>query len=1306
MERNLALPTWTSNVVIALMLSLLPLWSVTGPAQPALGATTTCLSSDFASDSGDGTSWEEAFKIANRDHLFQLNYCTTSTYDNTFFELVSDIDLKSPDPSATWSPIGLIRNADPFSADSIFFGNLNGNGFEISNIDVDIRSGNTTRPPLAVNSSRNGGLFRTLQSAQISNIRLSGSAYADYNVGLLAGQSNNNNLFSNIVVQADVRSLFQNAGAVIGDDDSNNWNTYSGVVARPLDGNSSVRGYQRVGGVIGSAGKVTLTDVFSDIDVAITAEGITNETAITSYAGGLIGTASTVNIFRALVRGDVEIQRDTSGASTGEAAGGVLGRLDGDSNMGAVGATGNVFANQIAGGFVGELRTSHISHSFAVGDVTVAGLTNSPRAGGFFGQTYATSGRATLIQHAYSSGTVACLASCEIINSALGGFAGIITGPIEILDVFSSTRISVSTQVNFVGGFSGRVQSPQASISRVVTLGELNLTATPTNVGGLFGSVTTATGANFLNTSDLTFTASGSVADDTGNVSTVYGASLSPEAFSNLTNFTSANGWSIEPATSPDASTWRMCDFPVLAIQPLPSGCNGAAAVVEVDQDSSLDINPATGPSQGGTISTIKGRNLSSVTGVRFGSATSPNVFVTGTRVWTLTPAGSGQVPVSLLGSQELDLSTQFTYTSLGPAASVSSSVTPSSLTFQVECSGVCSSSIPDSYSISITPTNGGATQTLVNQNSFTGLPGNTSYQVSVTIESGGLTSAANTFTLSTAQPIATISALTVADTSATLTIGCTNCGSDPDSFTISATPQGGGAAITSNTNVIPGLTSETTYSFAVVIAFAGTTSDSVNWQDNPVMTLPFLPIISSVSPAALPLTGGTVTVTGANFTTSTELTFGGSTESFTIVSGTEITFTAPPGTAGSFDLSIQNQVGPFTLPNAITYVSGPSLSAIAPVLATTNGGTIVTLTGTDLATTTQVNVGSTTVSFSVISNTAVRFITAATTAGIVDVGVVTVGGTATKPNGLEFTDSALVPVVVSITPATGPIAGGTTVTITGQFFSGSYSDSVSAAINGVSGSSLVLIDDSTLTFVTPAHAEGTGFDVTVLTGGGLGTLAGAFSYTAPPVTSAGVGSGPAVILSTPEIITFSTRQLPASGGQITAEGRRLADISSMTLGGIRVTIVSNTDTSVTFTVLEMPVGTWDLRLVGVNGTLTFQQAITIVGQEVLLESTPGTMLGFTMTLRFTGNNRTLNVVQERNLTGRLDRFSTAETIICWGYTTAANPNAWAIAHATARAKAACDLAIGGDSALKSAVRLRYGVSKDFAMRAALQFWR
>jgi hypothetical protein len=241
---------------------------------------------------------------------------------------------------------------------------------------------------------------------------------------------------------------------------------------------------------------------------------------------------------------------------------------------------------------------------------------------------------------------------------------------------------------------------------------------------------------------------------------------------------------------------------------------------------------------------------------------------------------------------------------------------------------------------------------------------------------------------------------------------------------------------------------------------------------------------------------------------------------------------------------------------------------------------------------------------------------------------------------------------------------------------------------------------------VSPSAAAGS-YAITVkFTGSnlGFGTQLVTITIAAPQAIQGSEGSAP--MPAVPEITEFSSREIRSTGDTVTVQGRRLADVSSLTLGGISVTIVSNNATSITFTTGEMPVGTWDLRLVGANGTLTFQQAITIVGQEVALESTTGSMLGFTMTLRFTGNNRTLNVVQERNLSSRLDRFSTAETIICWGYTTAANPNAWAIAHATARAKAACDLAIGSDSALKSVVRLRYGVSKDFAMRAALQFWR
>ena len=174
----------------------------------------------------------------------------------------------------------------------------------------------------------------------------------------------------------------------------------------------------------------------------------------------------------------------------------------------------------------------------------------------------------------------------------------------------------------------------------------------------------------------------------------------------------------------------------------------------------------------------------------------------------------------------------------------------------------------------------------------------------------------------------------------------------------------------------------------------------------------------------------------------------------------------------------------------------------------------------------------------------------------------------------------------------------------------------------------------------------------------------------------------------------------------MTATGLRLENVSVLTLGGITVTIVANTATSLTFTTGEMPIGVWDLRLVGSNGTLVFQQAIEVVEATAIVAESTGELLGYTWTFKFIGNSRSLHLAQREHLAGKLDEYSTAETIICWGYTTAANPNAWAIAHATQRAQAACDLALANNSEVRTVVRLRYGVEKSWAMRSALQFWR
>lgn len=60
------------------------------------------------------------------------------------------------------------------------------------------------------------------------------------------------------------------------------------------------------------------------------------------------------------------------------------------------------------------------------------------------------------------------------------------------------------------------------------------------------------------------------------------------------------------------------------------------------------------------------------------------------------------------------------------------------------------------------------------------------------------------------------------------------------------------------------------------------------------------------------------------------------------------------------------------------------------------------------------------------------------------------------------------VPVVTAITPDTGPTAGGTAVTISGSNFTGA----TDAQFNNVGSTSFVVVDDATITCVTPAQVN------------------------------------------------------------------------------------------------------------------------------------------------------------------------------------------------------------------------------------------
>lgn len=83
-------------------------------------------------------------------------------------------------------------------------------------------------------------------------------------------------------------------------------------------------------------------------------------------------------------------------------------------------------------------------------------------------------------------------------------------------------------------------------------------------------------------------------------------------------------------------------------------------------------------------------------------------------------------------------------------------------------------------------------------------------------------------------------------------------------------------------------------------------------------------------------------------------------------------------------------------------------------------------------------------------------------------------------------------PTVTGIAPNSGPAAGGTAVTITGTQMTGV----TGVTFGGVAATAVVVVNDTTVTAVTPAHAIGAVDVVTTDADGSFTSVAG-FTYTA-----------------------------------------------------------------------------------------------------------------------------------------------------------------------------------------------------------------
>src|SRR5262249_47407383 len=196
---------------------------------------------------------------------------------------------------------------------------------------------------------------------------------------------------------------------------------------------------------------------------------------------------------------------------------------------------------------------------------------------------------------------------------------------------------------------------------------------------------------------------------------------------------------------------------------------------------------------------------------------------------------------------------------------------------------------------------------------------------------------------------------------------------------------------------------------------------------------------------------------------------------------------------------------------------TAPSVSGISPTGGPTSGGTLVTVTGSNLNGATAVNFGATAATnVTVVSATQVTAVAPAGAAGTVHATLVTPYGTPGPSPADQYTYVAA-PTVSSLSATSGSTNGGTSVVITGTNFTGL----VSVAFGGVAASTIAVNSSTQITVTSPAQPPGT-VDVTVTTANGTSVLSPAdqFSYVAPvpAVTSLSKTYGPTAGGTTPTV--------------------------------------------------------------------------------------------------------------------------------------------------------------------------------------------
>ncbi|MBC7538266.1 MAG: IPT/TIG domain-containing protein, partial [Bacteriovorax sp.] len=268
-------------------------------------------------------------------------------------------------------------------------------------------------------------------------------------------------------------------------------------------------------------------------------------------------------------------------------------------------------------------------------------------------------------------------------------------------------------------------------------------------------------------------------------------------------------------------------------------------------------------------------------------------------------------------------------------------------------------------------------------------------------------------------------------------------------------------------------------------------------------------PLIGGIVPTSGSIFGGNlVTISGSGFASGALVTIGTTSCNVVNINSSQITCTSTANAPGSYDISVINRNRQSAkLAIAYTYRIPPIVTSVSPSSGFATGSTAVTISGSGFNAGATASFGGTSCSsLTVLNPTTITCTTAAHAAGFIN--IVITNTDAQVGTGISAYKYVSAPTVTSVAANAGALAGGSVVTISGSgFLAGAM-----ASFGGSLCTALTVVNPTTITCTTAAHAAGLINVVVTNTDTQFGTGLSTFTYqAAPTVTSVAPTSGFAI---------------------------------------------------------------------------------------------------------------------------------------------------------------------------------------------------